>query len=276
MSLIYSTDTKQTLARLRSHLPQATLLEGLAGVGLYTIAQNIGGQSTAAVIQPTDADGAVDVGAKGVIRLSQIRELQRYTRGKSVDPRVFIINDADKMNLQSQNAFLKLLEEPGDNVHFILTSHQPHRLLQTVTSRVQRVLIPPISNLESQHFINKLGVTDAHKVQQLLFIAGGRPAEISRLIADEAYFIERATLAKDARTLVGGQLSDRVMVVARYSSDRARALQLLDAAQAVISFSILHAPSPTLVSLIDRLATTYDRVVANGNTRLQLVNFVIQ
>ena len=276
MSLIYSTDTKQTVTRLRANLPQAILLEGQTGVGLCTIAHFISGQITAMTIRPTDIDGNIDEGAKGIIRLTQIRELQQYTRGKSIDTRIFIIDDADKMNIQAQNAFLKLLEEPGEHIRFILTSHQSHRLLPTVISRLQRVLIPPVSELESQHFIKKLGVTDAKKVQQLLFIAGGRPAEISRLIANETYFTEKATLAKDARTLISGQLSERIMVVARYSSDRVQTLQLLDATQAVISFSLLRAPSPALVSLIDRLATTYDRVAANGNTRLQLVDFVIQ
>lgn len=276
MSLIYSTETKQTVTRLRAALPQAILLEGQKGVGLYTIARTIAGQSIGAVIQPTDVDGKPDTGPKGMIRLAQIRELQQYARGKSTDIRVFIIDDADKMNGQAQNTFLKLLEEPGEHIRFILTSHQPYLLLPTVLSRVQRVVITPISILDSQHFIKKLGVTDPKKTQQLLYIASGRPAELSRLVANESYFNDTATLAKDARTLIGGQLSERIIIASHYASDRSQTLRLLDAAQTVILFSIVNTPTPALLSLIDRLAATYDRVLANGNTRLQLVNFVIQ
>lgn len=276
MSLVYSAETKQIITRLRAELPQAILLEGQSGVGLLTIAQTISGRLSAGVIQSTDKDSHPDLTEKGMIRLAQIQELQQYARGKSNDVRVFIIDDADRMNERAQNTFLKLLEEPGSNVRFILTSHRPHLLLQTVLSRVQRILIPPVSVLESQHFIHKLGITDPKKIQQLLYIAGGRPAELSRLVANETYFTEMSTLAKDARTLIGGQLQERILIVSKYSSDRGRAMQLLNASQIFISYSLLRSPSPALVELIDRLATAYDRVAANGNIRLQLVNFVIQ
>ena len=204
MSLIYSTETKQTVTRLRAALPQAILLEGQKGVGLYTIARTIAGQSIGAVIQPTDVDGKPDTGPKGMIRLAQIRELQQYARGKSTDIRVFIIDDADKMNGQAQNTFLKLLEEPGEHIRFILTSHQPYLLLPTVLSRVQRVVITPISILDSQHFIKKLGVTDPKKTQQLLYIASGRPAELSRLVANEATSMTRPRLQKMPVPLLEG------------------------------------------------------------------------
>jgi len=276
MLLVYNDATKHTLALLRQNLPQSLLLEGLPGVGLLTTAQQLAAGEIAAIVRPTDSDGNLDTTAKGIIRVSQIHELQQQARGKSAHRQLFIIDDADHMNLQAQNALLKLLEEPSPSVHFILTAHQPHILLPTILSRVQRVTVHPISQLDSQHLISKLGVTDQHKIAQLLFIAEGRPAELQRLIADEKYFANQAVLVNDARTFISGSLEVRIGVLVQYQGDRAKTLQLLEMARSILLFSVQRAPTPELISLLDRLATTYDAVMSNGNVRLQLVNFVIQ
>jgi len=276
MSPIYNPETKQLLKKIRESLPHALLLEGQSGAGLYTAAASLAGFNVAALIQPTDVDGNVDTSPKGVIRIAQIHELHSLTKGKARETRIFIIDDADRMNIQAQNAFLKLLEEPVSNVHFILTAHQLHTLLPTVLSRVQRIRIAPISTLESQHFIKTLGISDPRKAQQLLFIADGKPAELSRLAGDEKYFNERASLMNDARTLISGTQAERLILVSQYYSDRAKSLQLLQSAKTIASFSLAKNPSHDLIALVNRLATTYERVQANGSTRLQLTNFVIQ
>lgn len=274
-SPIYNTETAKLIGQLADSLPQALLLEGMSGVGLATIARHLAWRDLAGFIQPTDREGSVDTSGKGVIRIPQIRELIEQSRGKFTTRQVFIIDDADKMNHQAQNAFLKLLEEPAPNIHFILTAHTPHQLLATILSRVQRIRIRPVSNEDSKRLISKLGVTDSRKVQQLLFLANGRPAEIARLAANEKLFAERATLMTDARELIQGKPYSRALVVSRYYNDRAKTLQLLELAQTIITFTLVSAPSKELVDMVDRLATTYERIAANGNVRLQLMNFVV-
>lgn len=49
--------------------------------------------------------------------------------------KVFIVENADWMNPAAQNAFLKTLEEPPRQVHFILAAENPAALLETVRSR---------------------------------------------------------------------------------------------------------------------------------------------
>ncbi|NLW19429.1 MAG: DNA polymerase III subunit delta' [Candidatus Cloacimonetes bacterium] len=51
--------------------------------------------------------------------------------------RLCLIENADQMNTESQNAFLKTLEEPPADTVIILTSSQPSKLLPTVVSRCQ-------------------------------------------------------------------------------------------------------------------------------------------
>lgn len=55
--------------------------------------------------------------------------------------KVYIIEDADTMNTQAQNALLKLLEEPPESVAFILCAANPALLLPTVRSRCELIRI---------------------------------------------------------------------------------------------------------------------------------------
>ena len=60
--------------------------------------------------------------------------------------KVFIIWGAEKMNLETSNSLLKVLEEPSINTVFILISNRPDDLLKTILSRVQVKLFSKISS----------------------------------------------------------------------------------------------------------------------------------
>jgi len=85
-----------------------------------------------------------------LIRIPQIRDLKRSLSlsNSQVGRRVVIIHHADEMNVEAANAFLKTLEEPHDNVSLILTTERPERLLQTIVSRCQEVIVSPLDDTE--------------------------------------------------------------------------------------------------------------------------------
>jgi DNA polymerase III gamma/tau subunit len=60
--------------------------------------------------------------------------------------RIALIERADRMNEAAQNALLKTLEEPHDDVTIIMTTSRPERLLQTIVSRCQELIVPPLSD----------------------------------------------------------------------------------------------------------------------------------
>ncbi|MEW6106038.1 MAG: hypothetical protein AB1563_06705, partial [Bacillota bacterium] len=78
------------------------------------------------------------------VKIDQIRELKREM---SMRPRrdggfrVTIIEGAEKMTVEAQNSFLKLLEEPPERTVFILVCQNPSGLLPTVRSRCQLVRV---------------------------------------------------------------------------------------------------------------------------------------
>jgi DNA polymerase-3 subunit delta' len=76
-----------------------------------------------------------------VITIDQIRELMQMVNLKptAAEFKVGVIVAADRLNLQSANAFLKTLEEPPAKSILILLSTEPQRLLETILSRCLRV-----------------------------------------------------------------------------------------------------------------------------------------
>jgi len=75
------------------------------------------------------------------IKIAQIRELQKSisTKPYEAKERVLILLDAHAMTEEAANALLKTLEEPTQGTRLILTTDQPHRLLETIRSRCQLV-----------------------------------------------------------------------------------------------------------------------------------------
>lgn len=75
-------------------------------------------------------------GAKvGVDNIRTISETA-YLAPNEAKGKVFVLEEADTYNAQSQNALLKILEEPPKNVFFVLTASSKNALLSTVRSRV--------------------------------------------------------------------------------------------------------------------------------------------
>ena len=77
-------------------------------------------------------------GKSEVVNVEGIRGIcsDVYIKPNEAKTKVYIIPNADKMQVQAQNAFLKVLEEPPQNVLFILCCTSSQQLLQTIRSRV--------------------------------------------------------------------------------------------------------------------------------------------
>jgi DNA polymerase-3 subunit delta' len=84
---------------------------------------------------------------KRVIGVDAVRELiERLQLTASMGPhRVGLVTEADAMNRNAANAFLKTLEEPPSGAWLILLSEQPSRLPATIRSRCQMFALHPPS-----------------------------------------------------------------------------------------------------------------------------------
>ncbi len=101
-----------------------------------------------ALIDPSPHPDLVWIAPSGPQHLvEELRE--RVIRAATYRPfeggkRVFVIEAAEAMRDESQNALLKTLEEPPSFVHLILISSEPAALLETIASRCQPVAFSPL------------------------------------------------------------------------------------------------------------------------------------
>ena len=90
------------------------------------------------VARPVDDKGK----KKREITIDQIRAVvaDSVVLPNEAARKVYLIEDADTMNIPAQNAALKLLEEPPKGVHFLLCAANAQMLLETVRSRCAEIV----------------------------------------------------------------------------------------------------------------------------------------
>ena len=87
------------------------------------------------------------VAPKRVLLVDQMRQIEREANYRPYEgkARMFLIEDADKLNDSSANALLKVLEEPPPTSHMILMTSRPAMLLPTIRSRCQMIRFSPVA-----------------------------------------------------------------------------------------------------------------------------------
>lgn len=269
MNIVVNPKSNARLERYKHALPQALLLSGQSGVGLFAIANWLSDASgeiirvTPALLTKTSTVPQISIG--------KVRELYEQSRTRATGGRVVIIDDADTMTVPAQNAFLKLLEEPNSSTKFILTSHRPEALLPTIKSRLETCFIAPISQEQTLTLIDNIPGLTAQKRAQLLFIAQGLPAELHRLQANEKAFREKASLIVTAKKLIEGAIFERIVTLNKEKLNR----QMADILAEQLIQLLSRNPSPAGVKQIERLLTARERIAGGGNIKLQLLTAMV-
>ncbi len=262
-------------------LPHGLLIVGKRGVGVGTIASTVA-RSVGVVLETVlpkkrQASGsyAVDI-ENGSIIIDDIRGLYERTRSKFTSPQVVIIDFSGRtMSHAAQNAFLKLLEEPQDQVYFILASNDVSSLLPTVVSRCQRIDILPITRIQSETLLDSLSIVDATKRARILFIADGHPAEIKRLAGNDIYYEARVKTIQDARTILEGDSYARLKLVQSYKDKRVLSLLLLDDSIRQLQLSLANSVQPATLKQIDAFIDAHEKIRSNGNIQLNLAKVLL-
>jgi len=117
------------------------------------------------IIWTNHPDVGLVVAPKRVLRVEQMRQIEKEANFRPFEgkARVFLIDEADKLNDASANALLKVLEEPPRTSHLILITARPAMLLPTILSRCQMIRFSPLTpdEIESHLVKNDLDVKTA-------------------------------------------------------------------------------------------------------------------
>ncbi len=166
----------------------------------------------------------------GIIRVHQIENLIRETTTLPLESqrKIFIIDDSDKMNTQSNIKFLKTLEEPPAYVNFILISSNPKNLLATVLSRVQSVKFYSVEyNKIIEELINKYNKSQ----EQAKFIAEFTKGAIGKsiqLAQDDSFFKRRDEIIKIVGSLLKGDKTKAFSAMGFFNENKEIIDEILD------------------------------------------------
>ena len=154
------------------------------------------------------------------IKVEEIRELNNFLRlkvpsKKSIN-RIVIIHHAERMNLSSQNALLKNLEEPPLNTLLIIITSEPSKLLLTIRSRLTKIIInqPTIQEI-IDFYKQEYSIEDIKIAAQ---INSNAPKLITRYLKNKENKDNPAIIK--ARQFIVGSTYQRLLMVDELSKDK--------------------------------------------------------
>lgn len=194
-------------AILNKRLNHAYIFDGVGGSGKHTIAKTFAKtlNCTAGAAVPCGKCISCETFESGnnpdiiyVKRGEGDREIKidavRNTINKNVEIKpysnkykIFIIEDADTMNIAAQNAFLKTLEEPPAYAVFLLLTENYNKLLVTVLSRCQRFKMQPVSTDNIVKYLVAKHSTDRAAAQIAALYSQGSIGRAEELAASQEF-----------------------------------------------------------------------------------------
>jgi DNA polymerase III, delta'' subunit len=234
-SLVGNERLKRLLQRAvaEDHIRQGLIFAGPRGVGKQQFALSLAQALNCRRPLNGDACGACDQCIKiaahehidvetiapdgQFIKISQMREMAEKGNYRPYDGRrrVYILDDAERLNLNAANSILKVLEEPPETTLLVLVTAKPYALLQTIRSRCQMLSFAPLKAVELEAFLNENYKRPAQENRLLARLARGsigRALEIDLGIYRE----QRAMMVELIETVIISRDTMKLMQAAEH------------------------------------------------------------
>ena len=96
--------------------------------------------------------------------------------------KVSVIWLPERMNIECANKMLKLIEEPPSRTVFIMVCDEPHKLLETIRSRTQRIDMRRIDDADICNELTTRRGTDKATAERLARMAGGDWLKVTEML----------------------------------------------------------------------------------------------
>lgn len=159
----------------------------------------------------------------GVDDIRKIED-EAYLAPNEASCKVFVLSDTDEYNVQSQNALLKILEEPPHGVKFLLTASSKAPILTTVRSRVCTLGVNPkgfeeiLGNVKHE----RPELDDEMAKSMAFFVMAYDSADIKSI--DDKAFSENLKIAQD---FLSGSDTSALLLLPKKREELMQALQVL-------------------------------------------------
>ena len=138
---------------------------------------------------------------RGIDEMRDLREKVKYLPA-SLRRKVYIIDEAHMLTPEAWNAFLKTLEEPPEHVLFVLATTEPHKVPETVRSRVQRFDFRRIATSELAEHLGSVAEREGVVADDGALPLLARAAQGS--VRDGLSLLDQAVSAEGTRVTLAG------------------------------------------------------------------------
>ncbi|MFR3071663.1 MAG: ATP-binding protein [Paeniclostridium sp.] len=212
----------------KDKINHAYLFEGIDGVGKSTFAKEFAKYllKTEHIENSPDYINIEPQGAS--IKIAQIRNLQTDVIIKPHgDYKIYVINNAEKMTMESQNALLKTLEEPPIYVIIILITNNKNSLLDTIKSRCDIVKFLPIPLVELKKYLEDRGI-DEKKASMLSTFSRGSISKALELSESSDFMIMREDIQNNIQTMLEKNVVEVLELPNKYDKYKDNIIEVLD------------------------------------------------
>ena len=185
----------------------AYMFEGIEGIGKETFANEL----SKILLETPHLENSPDcirVKPDGnSIKIAQIRNLQSDIVIKPHKKyKIYIIDKAEKMTTEAQNALLKTLEEPPEYAIIILVANNKESLLPTIRSRCEIIKFTPVPLVEIKNYLISQGV-ELNRANLLSSFSRGSMKKALELASSNEFYEMKESVQKYIETIL-----DRNMV----------------------------------------------------------------
>ena len=211
-------------------ISHAYMFEGPSGVGKNTMAREL-----AATLLDMEnlfnSPDYIEITPDGnSIKIAQIRKLQSDILVKPYKSyKIYVIDEAQKMTVEAQNALLKTLEEPPKYAIIILITNNKESLLDTIKSRCEIIKFTPIPLVEVADYLTQTGV-DKNRASLLANFSRGSMQKAIELSESEDFHIMRDEVQKYVETFLTVSMLDIMDIqnsIEKYKDNITNVLDLL-------------------------------------------------
>lgn len=284
--LVLHSQTKSHVAQFVAQPVHAVMLVGSNGIGKTSIADDILAQLLQVETQALGSHAYFSrlQPEKGTISIDAIRDLQHFLQLKTIGSqpirRAVVIEHADALTIEAQNAFLKLLEEPPADTIVLLTVDNQRALLPTILSRVQSIPVyAPEEQQLKAHFAEQ--GKEGTAINQAYFLSGGLPGLMAALLSDDHThpLVQGVAAAKE---ILQKQMFDRLAMVEGFSKQKEAAVFMLQALQHIAQTGLSQGAAKTEPAKVKQwhhilkvTTNALDALDQNANTKLVLSNLML-
>lgn len=276
--------TKDAVKRFVAQPSHALLIVGPLGAGKGQIAHYIATE----VLQQQDLTNHPYFRRiepiKNSISISEIRSIQEFVKLKTISKqeinRIIVVENAQCLTLEAQNAFLKLLEEPPAGTLIILTASDPQGLLPTIISRTQVINIQSPAKKELAIHFATLGYKET-EIERAYYISDGQPGLMAQLLEnkEDNNLLEHIDSAK---ALLSQTAFQRLVTADQLIKQKTDITQLLWAMQRVSNAALQQAAQKGVQKqviywqkYVSKILEAQEALKANPQSKLLLTDLLI-